>query len=379
MYVPAWPGLGPTHFFRSHAAKEVPFPLSVPSRTYFYRARNAIYHLFRALRFRRGETVLVPDYHSGNEVWAMRAAGAAIRYYRIGRNLEPDLEQLTRLCKSTNARALFIIHYLGWPQPMKELVALCQEREMLLIEDCALALLSETLGQPVGTFGQYAIFCLYKTLPIPNGGLLVRNRGGLEELTRVELKQCDLLSVAGRTVELMLERIRSRSDRIGAALFFGKRAIGQALSAFRVKRLPVGDIGFDLGGVDVGISALSLHLLEGFDYEGIRRRRRENFQLLRERLAGAATPLVSELEEGVCPLFFPILVRDKGAAARALWERGIAAVEFWNFGDAEARAGGFSEAEFLRKHVLELPIHQDVMPEQVEYVADQVLKLELRL
>lgn len=379
MYVPAWPGLDPAHFFRPRVAREVPFPLGAPGRSYFYRARNAIYHLFRALRFKSGETVLVPDYHSGNEVWAIRAAGASVRYYRVGRNLVADLDHIARLCKSTNARGLFIIHYLGWPQPMKDLVALCQDRGMLLIEDCALALLSETLGRPVGTFGQYAVFCLYKTLPIPNGGLLVQNGNGLEELTRLELKRCDVVSVAARTAELMLERLRSHSDRIGAALFFWKRVVGQALSALRVNRLAVGDIGFDLTGVNVGISALSLGLLKRLDYEGIRRRRRENFLLMRESLAGGATPLITELGEGVCPLFFPILVRDKSAAARALWQRGIAAVEFWNYGDPGARGEEFSDAQFLRDHVLELPIHQDVTSKQVEYMADEVMRLNLRL
>jgi len=42
--------------------------------------------------------------HSGNEVGAMRAAGAHLRFYRINRRLEPDLEQLERLSRS-GARA----------------------------------------------------------------------------------------------------------------------------------------------------------------------------------------------------------------------------------------------------------------------------------
>jgi len=83
------------------------------------------------------------------------------------------------------------------------------------------------------------------------------------------------------------------------------------------------------------------------------------------------------LDEGICPLFFPLLVPDKHAAAQALWRRGIGAVEFWNYGDPEARGVGFEDAQFLRDHVLELPIHQDVGTAQVEYMADQVLRLQL--
>ena len=88
--------------------------------------------------------------------------------------------------------------------------------------------------------------------------------------------------------------------------------------------------------------------------------------------------LREDLDEGVCPLFFPILVRDKQAAARALWQRGIGAVEFWNEVRPLAERASGPEAQYLRAHVLELPIHQDVGPSQVEYIADQVLRLELQ-
>ncbi len=79
-------------------------------------ARSGIYHLFRTLNLKPGDKVLVPDYHSGNEVAAIRAAGASVVFYPIKRNLEPDLEALTRLA-AQGARVIYVIHYLGWPQP----------------------------------------------------------------------------------------------------------------------------------------------------------------------------------------------------------------------------------------------------------------------
>lgn len=378
MYVPAWPGLCPASFFHFNSPKALPFPLNAPHTTYFFRARNALYHLFRALALTRDETVLVPDYHSGNEVWAIRAAGASIRYYHVKRDMQPDLDELARLCR-TGARALLVIHFLGWPQPMKELTSLCREHGMLLIEDCALSLLSEAHGQPLGTFGDYAVFCLYKTVPIPNGGLLVQNGKVLESLTRLEPRPCGTASVVGRSAELVLEWIRSRADIAGNVLFALKRTLGRTLTTLGVNRVPVGDIGFDHASVDLAMSDVCRALLQHFDYEEIRRRRRENFLLLRRKLAGAATVLCERLDEGVCPLFFPLLVPRKRWAAEALWQRGIGAVEFWNYGDSEATGDASREAQFLRDHVLELPIHQDVTREQVDYMAEQVLALKLRL
>lgn len=376
MYVPAWQGLHLRDFFKSDSIETLPFPLNAPDKTYFYLARNAIYHLFRAMNLQKGETVLVPAYHSGNEVKAIRAAGARIRYYSMNRDLEPDLDELARLCRS-NPKALFVIHYIGWPQPIQKVSALCRKYNVTLIEDCALSFLSETDGKSLGTFGDYAIFCLYKTLPIPNGGVLVQNSHVFQGLNALELSPCGAAPIAGRVVELMLESVRSRSDRLGKALFLLKGTVGHVLNALRVKRVPVGDMGFDIKNVDMGMASFCHGLLKRFDYKKIRERRRENFHLMHERLAGKATLLRLDLEEGVCPLFFPILVPQKQVAARALQQRGISAVEFWNHGDPEAAREAFPDVQFLRDHVLELPIHQDISPSQVEYIADQVLNLKL--
>jgi dTDP-4-amino-4,6-dideoxygalactose transaminase len=376
MYISSWPGLTPYEFLQPHSSGNLPYPLNAANRLSFCVARSGIYHLFRALGFKKGDIVLVPDYHSGNEVSAIQAAGATIVYYPILRNLEPDLDALSRLAK-LNPKVIYVIHYLGWPQPMKEIAALCRERGSILIEDCALSLLSEPDGKPLGASGDYSVFCLYKTLPVPNGGLLVQNRNFLGQLAGLELQPCPQTTAIGRSAELALEALRSRADLIGKALFGIKRAFGRLLRAADVRQVPIGNIGWNLGDVNVAMSSICNTVMKHLDYDRIRRKRRENFLLLRQKLEGRVTMLREDLDEGVCPLFFPILVRDKHAVAKALWRRGIGAVEFWNEVRPLAEQDSGPEAQYLRAHVLELPIHQDVGPSQVEYIADQVLRLEL--
>ncbi len=378
MFVPSWPTLRPAYLLGRGSPSTPPFPLGASHGTYFYTARNGIYHLFRALGPQGSGVVLVPEYHHGNEVRAIRAAGFALRFYRVRRNLQPDLDDLARLLKA-RPRALLAIHFLGWPQPIEEIAALCRENGVVLVEDCALSLFSQLGGQPLGTFGDYSIFCLYKTLPVPNGGILVQNWEVFESLEQMKLGSCSLPSVAGRTAELMLGWMRGSLNGLGDSLAALKAAVGRALTAGGIERVPVGDTGFRLEGVNLGMSSLSAHLLRRFDYAAVPRKRRENFLMLRGKLEGFATLVRDDLEEGVCPLFFPVLVRDKQSAARALAERGVQTVEFWNYGDPEADAAASSEVRFLRKHVLELPVHQELSPAQVAYVADQVLDLRLRL
>lgn len=375
MFVPAWPVLRPTHLLsRPRHAAPLPFPLRAPARTAFYVARYAIYHLFRALGVQDGGEVLVPVYHHGNEVRAIRAAGARPLFYSIGLDLMPDLDELETLLRR-RPRALFVIHYLGWPQPIRALLELARRYEVPLVEDCALALFSEHEGRPLGGFSDYAVFCLYKTLPLPHGGLLVQNRARLQQIERLELRPCDPLSLAARCAELALGDLRSRAERLGRALQAAKRGAGMALSAAGLRRAPVGDAGFRAADADLGMAELCWTILERCDASAVRAARRRNFQALLERLSGRAQPLLTDLPQGVCPLFFPLVVRDKETAVRELLATGVEAVPFWNRGDGQAEPGPGSAVRFLREHVIEVPIHQDVTPEQVDYMAERIARL----
>jgi hypothetical protein len=371
MHVNLYQSLGPADLIRPARHGSV-FPFNAPHRQYFYRARNAIYYLFRALRSRRDPlVVLAPEYHSGNEVLAMQAAGATVHYCPIGPDLCLDPADVERLCDRYRPDVLYVIHYAGWPQPMPAFVELCRRRGIWLVEDCALSLLSALDHRPLGSFGDWSVFCLYKTLPVPNGAVLVHNGVPLEDVTRVSLRPPTTASVAGRIAELTVARIRARSGPAGRALAGAKRMMGRTASALHVRRANVGDIGFEIDDVDLAMSGVSARVIERLDFVEIRARRAANYRRLVDRLEGAA-PLFSDVPDGVCPLFCPVLVPDKPRAARLLWDRGIEALQFWNEGVAIDGYEPSTTEQFLRTHVLELPIHQDLSNRQIDYIARHV-------
>jgi dTDP-4-amino-4,6-dideoxygalactose transaminase len=375
-FVPTYQGLSAIDFVRPAAATETPcFPFNASGRLPFYRARNAIYHLFRVLVEQNpGLTVLAPDYNSGNEILAMRAAGANIRYCPIDRDLRMDPQVVERLCDQHTPDLLYVIHYAGWPQPMDALANICRTRDMRLVEDCALSLLSEVPEGPLGSFGDWSVFCLYKTLPLPNGALLVQNTTRLDALERLALRDAGSASVLGRTAELLVQRLRGRANAVGAALQLLKRGMGMAAGAMDVRRANVGDIGFNLDDVDLAMSGLSARLLDRFQFQAIRRRRIENYRRLDSMLDPSVRRVFATLPDGVCPLFFPVIVDDKAATARALQRRGVDALEFWNESMESGDEMG-PAARFLRAHVLELPIHQDLTARHIQHVAREVSAL----
>src|SRR5688500_9827318 len=297
-YVPMYQGLSATDFVRPASSGEDCFPFNVEHRLPFYRARNAIYHLFRALiETNPGLSVLAPDYNSGNEILAMRAAGATIRYCPVRGDMTLDPDDVERYCQLHNPDLLYVIHYAGWPQPMPALVDICRRRGMLLVEDCALSLLSELDGRPLGSFGDWSVFCLYRPLPLPNRALLVQNGPRLESLERLQLREAGSASVLGRTAELVVQRLRSRANGVGAALQVMKRGVGRAAEALSVRRANVGDIGFNLDEVNLAMSGVSRRLLARLDHSDVRRTRVGNYRRLATLLGTAATPVFDEVPE----------------------------------------------------------------------------------
>jgi dTDP-4-amino-4,6-dideoxygalactose transaminase len=290
-----------------------------------------------------------------------------------------DPDDVERLCRTHAPDLLYVIHYAGWPQPIAALAELCRKREMLLFEDCALSLLSALPdGRPQGSLGHWSVFCLYKTLPLPNGALLVQNDCPIESLERLRLRRPGPASVAGRMAELFVQRIRGRVNGVGAALQALKRGVGIAAGALDVRRANVGDIGFNVDEVDLAMSPVSSRLIERFDYEDIRRRRTANYQQLLQELDHRVTPMFPVLPGGVCPLFLPVIVPNKAEAADALRRRGVDALEFWNDPVGDGSEMG-PNARFFRAHVLELPVHQDLSPRQISHVARQVSNLDVRM
>ena len=87
--------------------------------------------------------------------------------------------------------------------------------------------------------------------------------------------------------------------------------------------------------------------------------------------------ILVELEAGVCPLFFPILVRDKLQVQAHLEGVGIQTVNLWDRSHPSCPTDLADELSVWRDHCLELPIHQDLDQRDIDRIADELLGLGL--
>ena len=132
------------------------FPLGAPGCLLLRKARQALYFGIQSLDLRPGDEILLPAYHHGSEVEAFRRTGLTCRFYDVDPTLRPAARTLDELI-GPRTQALYLIHYLGFPQDAPGWLQWCRERGLLLIEDAAQAWLASVQGRPLGSFGDLAI------------------------------------------------------------------------------------------------------------------------------------------------------------------------------------------------------------------------------
>lgn len=371
--IPDTPTLYPSMLLRRERPQRLP-PFAGGDVHWYFLARNAIVEACRLLELEDGE-VLMPAYHHGVEVEAVAAAGARPVFYQVDAHWQVDLADLERRI-SPNTRALYLIHYAGFPGPALRMRQLANQHGLSLIEDCALSLLSTDGVFDLGARGDVSIFCLYKSLPVPNGGALKFNkpRHGTCRATRSP----PLATVLNLTLSSLLLNLEMRAGAVGSLLRAAIRGLAHGVAdVTRVERVAVGTMHFNPEHADLGVSPLALSIAASQSMSRVVATRRRNYLILLERLESLAPPLFDRLDPGVCPLFYPLWVNDKPAMLERLQARGIRAIDFWGEHHPSCDPARFSEAMRARRHILEIPCHQDLSPATMGWIADEV-ELALR-
>ncbi|MEU1284828.1 DegT/DnrJ/EryC1/StrS family aminotransferase [Kitasatospora sp. NPDC005856] len=101
--------------------------------------------------------------------------------------LNPRVEDILAVL-TPRTRAVIVLHYGGYPGEVEKIAALCAERGIALIEDAAVSVASSAHGRRCGTFGDYGIwsFDARKVITTGDGGMLyVRDPEGARRARRL--------------------------------------------------------------------------------------------------------------------------------------------------------------------------------------------------
>lgn len=325
-------------------------------RMLYARARQGLFAALEGID--REGPVLVPAYIPGGVTWAAMAAGFDVRYYPVTSELSLPVEAVTERIETLDPAAMVFVHYFGFAdEAFPELAARAAERAVIVVEDCARGLFSrDHAGRLLGSTGDVAMYCLHKTLPVPNGGLIVTRHADLE----VPGERAPEWRVLPRIAALSLAR-RARIPLDPAPSVDPAEEI--PLSSVEPRR-PVSRPG-----------TVTERGLAWCDPVTVRETRRQRYRQLRESLSDVSgLRIVSPaLNDGASPFGVVALAESsetRAAILGALRRRGLPCdVLTWppvhDAGDSDT----LQSARVLRERLMVFPTHQQLSPAAVDRVA----------
>jgi dTDP-4-amino-4,6-dideoxygalactose transaminase len=333
---------------------------------------------FRDARIGKGDEVLMPAYHCIVMVDAVLSAGATPVFYRIQSATAVNLRDIEeRITPST--RALLVAHYFGFPQTgMQAIRNLCNARNLLLIEDCAHALLGGDEDKTVGfgTFGDYVVASPWKFLPAVDGGCLISSRRSLAGLAlkptgaRYQLKAvinlCEFAFANGRLSALGGLRILLRGkDRL-------RDAVKVAAQTPLLEDHTTNDLSieFDPSLIDQKASWCSRLIIKCAAWNGIAQLRRKHYERLDTALRGfpGCTPLFASLPTGVVPQVYPVLVDEPEIVFPQLKALGVPIIRFGEFLWEHMDPNLCPVSLDLSRRVFQFPCHQDLRSDELDWI-----------
>ena len=102
-------------------------------------------------------------------------------------NLGIDIEHLDQIIQSEKPAAIFLVHVLGLDSNIEDIVKICNENDVLVIEDTCESLGSETNNKKLGNFGLASSFSFYfgHHISTIEGGMVCTNNKQIADLIKM--------------------------------------------------------------------------------------------------------------------------------------------------------------------------------------------------
>lgn len=294
---------------------------------------------------KRGDEMITPALAFTATANCILAAGLVPKFADVELetlNIDPALIEDAITPRS---KAIQVVHTMGKPCRMKEILAIAARHKLAVIEDCCEAHGATLDGKVVGSFGGFGLFSFYAAHLIcsAEGGMIVTDSQELADLCR---------------------SLRTHGRRGGQLYFHFDR------------------VGYNSKMNDLE-AAIGLEGLEQFDQNFETRRRH------RRRLLELIAPLEEHLilypdgpGEVISPHAFPLVLRDEKRSVEGLYEHlekhaiqcktlfGSLPTQHRAFAFLGYPSGAFPVAERVGRTGLHFGLHQYLKDDDIEYVAE---------
>jgi dTDP-4-amino-4,6-dideoxygalactose transaminase len=149
---------------------------------------EAFFQLFEFLNLPQGSEVVLPTVSFVGVANSVAASSLRINFCDINPNTgNPDLADV-QSSVTANTRAVIFQHYGGNMGEIEKIAEFCRQNGILLIEDAAAALGSTFNGKSAGTFGDFGLwsFDAMKSISCGDGGALYSKSSAVADSLRIQ-------------------------------------------------------------------------------------------------------------------------------------------------------------------------------------------------
>mgnify|MGYP000330115030 CR=1 FL=1 len=132
----------------------------------------------KTLRLKRGAKVLIPSFTFIATLEAILENDLQPVICDIDMSLNLGTEHLKKYLIKNNIKAVIVVHMLGYPANIKNILTLCKKKKIPVIEDTAWGLGGKIEKKYLGTFGRMGTFSFdyAKSITTGEGGMIVFNK-----------------------------------------------------------------------------------------------------------------------------------------------------------------------------------------------------------
>jgi dTDP-4-amino-4,6-dideoxygalactose transaminase len=346
--------------------------------------REALLQILTGLELEPGSEIIVQSFTCMVVVNSILWAGYKPVYVDIDHhfNLSPD-DLRSKITNRT--KAVIIQHTFGIPGKIPEIQKICEEKGLILIEDCAHSLGATVGDRPVGSFGDLSFFSLgrSKVVSCVNGGVIVCNKE--KYLKNLEQREADLkVARCGYIFQNLMHPLICSAAKCLYSVWLGKllmvaaqklRLINLEVTPAEKKSVRPRSFVSKLPNAMAKIALIQMGLLKNFNQH-----RRTASQFYHDHLKTGRRLNPASLP-GAIFLRYPLLIKNPAKVRRAAKRQGVILGDWYSVPvappDVEVRKTGYQHGscpvcEKDNAEIINLPTHHSLTSQDLNKIVNLV-------